>query len=136
HLPKDQDIDTILPRLVQAAVLQLETGFMTAAQLEALAAGSGDTADITAMLSSMEPEDTEEATDENTAKTAKSQKDESASVYARLLTALRRTGLIVEHRGGRYQFRHSFITAYLASLRLTDAAFAVDKALDPVWSQS
>src|SRR5690606_35813800 len=27
-------------------------------------------------------------------------------------------------------------TAYLASLRLTDATFAVDKALDPVWSQA
>ncbi len=133
HLPKDQPIDSILPRLAQAAALQLEEGFITADRLEALAAGSGDTADIAAMLNSMESDDTE--TEEDPQKAAKG-KEDTASVYAKLLTMLRRTGLIVEYRNGRYQFRHSFIAAYLASLLLKDQAYVVEKALDSNWNQA
>lgn len=57
---------------------------------------------------------------------------------AQLISALHKSGLLVMQLGGRYQFRHVFIAAYLASLTLEQATDAqiIAAAAHPTWSQA
>ncbi len=54
------------------------------------------------------------------------------------LTSLKRAGLIQQYVGERFQFRYSLITAYLASLSLTEANIdtLLEKSQTPAWSQT
>jgi HEAT repeat protein len=57
---------------------------------------------------------------------------------AKLLSTLRQGGLLVAFRGGRFQFRHPGLAAYLAGLslqRVTQTQLA-EKAFKPEWSQA
>lgn len=140
HLPKDQAMGVILPQLVQMAAVQLDEGFITVARMEALAKqGVGDTStEVNTLLDQMLAESEPEAINEKPKSKAQEKdkkSEEEASAQAKLIALLRRTGLLVSYRGGRYQFRHAFIAAYLASLSLKGAALAA-KAEDPAWNQA
>ncbi len=134
HLPKDQAIGVLLPQMAQAAALQLNEGFITLKQLEALAAGTAPDNDIAALLDDLTAEDDDEAAP--TAKGRQAQAKEEVSAQGKFLNVLRRGGLLVGYRDGRYQFRHAFIAAYLASLMLKDAQTIAAKALNPAWNQA
>jgi hypothetical protein len=57
---------------------------------------------------------------------------------SKLLKRLVEVGLLTQYRGGRYQFRHAFITAYLAARFVVDAdEFALlDKQSNPDWEHA
>ncbi len=123
HLPSDTSLGVLLPQLSQLGTLQLEKGLFAAQDLEGLLGGHA----------APPPTPEADATDE----AAEPEKEET-SVQGKLLAALRRTGLLVQYRGGRYQFRHAFIAAYLASLMLKDVApeHFLEYAAQPQWAQA
>lgn len=115
-LPADLSLGDNAVRLAQIAALQLDEGYITAARLQALSiTGLGDAASSAAS-------DDDDATEAVTpAKKGRGKKDEpqdseTTSAQGKLLAALRRSGLLVRHRGDRYQFRHLLLASYLASL--------------------
>lgn len=61
-------------------------------------------------------------------------KEESA--HSKLLNTLERADLLAAYRGNRYQFKHPFITAYLASLTLKEPELLLEKARQPIWGQA
>ncbi|NWG17860.1 MAG: HEAT repeat domain-containing protein [Chloroflexi bacterium] len=124
HLPADQSLGRLLPQLAQAAALQLDEGFFTQARLDDLLAGS-DLPDIGAVEA-----------EESPAPRRKAKKEETSAV-GRLLALLRRCGLVVAYPGGRFQFAHPFLAAYLASLTLRDGGGKLaEKARQPEWTQA
>ncbi len=136
HLPKEQSIGVLLPQMAQVAALQLNEGFITLKQLEALTAGGGLDASMAALLDDLNRGgDEEEAAPEVKGKKDKKTVEE-VSAQGKFLNILRRSGLLVSHRGGRLQFRHAFVAAYLASLTLKDPQVIAAKALNPAWSQA
>jgi HEAT repeat protein len=137
HLPAKQPLDAVLPLLAKMAALQLDEGFITLERIERLI--QVDTLNTAALQ-----EDAEEQTAEaearapkTSAKENKAQKEE-VSAQSKFLEMLRRSGLVTAYRGGRYQFRHSFIAAYLASLTLNTAESStlVEKTQQPTWAQA
>ena len=120
HLPKDQAIGVLLPQMAQAAALQLNEGFITLKDLERLVPGAALDDDEIAPA----------------AEGKQGQAKEEISAQGKFLNFLRRGGLLVNHRDGRYQFRHAFIAAYLASLTLKDSQSIAAKALNPAWNQA
>lgn len=129
YLPAKQTLDSILPQLAQIAALQLDEGFITLERIEQLIK-----ADAFGSLDEAEEES------ESTAKkgSKKDNKSAEASAQGKFLNMLRRTGLLVAYRGNRFQFRHPFIAAYLASLTLKNAPADViaDQASNPAWVQA
>ncbi len=122
HLPADQSLGLLLPQLTQAAVLQLEEGYITEVKL---------TAQISGLPVADEPS-LDESTDGKKGKAPR--KEETAQ--GKFIAMLYRAGLLIRYFGGRYQFRHIFLTHYLASLTLKDAPaeqFA-SKAAKPAWN--
>ncbi|MBZ0294431.1 MAG: HEAT repeat domain-containing protein [Anaerolineae bacterium] len=91
-------------------------------QLMATAATQLDTGFITGHP---ETSDTEQASDK---------KEESD--HSKLLNMLERADLLVGYRGNRYQFRHPFVAAYLASLTLKEPEILLEKANQPAWEQA
>lgn len=134
HLPPDMSLGLLLPQLTQMAVLQIEEGYFTQARLQALAGSAAAGADaIEPPEPDLEP-DTE--TEPRRGRGAKGQPPaEENTAQARLLNRLRRSGMIVRYTGGRHQFAHPLIAAYLASLSLKEAPEAVraERALQPAW---
>jgi HEAT repeat protein len=126
YLPAKQVLDSILPHLAQIAALQIDEGFITLERIEQLIR---DDAFGGAAL--------DEAEEERPKQTSKNAKEE-ASAQGKFLNMLRRSGVLIAYRGNRFQFRHSFIAAYLASLTLKNAPAEViaDQASDPAWSQT
>lgn len=138
HLSKDQAIGVILPQLIQLAALQLDEGFITVARLEALArSGGGEmNAALNQMLADDEP-DEEPVKPSKDSKAKDKKAEEEASAQSKLVSLLRRNGLLIAYRNGRYQFRHPHIAAYLASLTLKDSPdLLLIKAENPAWSQA
>jgi len=134
HLPQDQPLSLILPQVAQAAALQLDEGYITLARLEEA---------ITGRVSTPVAEtDDEPDVDEAEAKPGKKgdakKEKEPTSAQGNLLAMLRRSGLLLRYSGGRHQFRHPFLAAYLASLTLADAPVQtrLEKATQPAWTQS
>jgi HEAT repeat protein len=140
HLPKDQSIGIVLPRLAQYAALQLDEGFITVSWLEKMVgATAGDEAALNALLDRLRGDESADSTEAEPAASGKKSaqsKNEDTSVHGKLLNALQRTGLFVVYRGDRYQFRHSSVAAYLASLTLKDQATLAAKADNPAWRQA
>ncbi len=134
HLPDKELLDDLLPQMAKVAALELDEGFITLGRLEFLVReGELDSVDVP-----------EEEVEEEESKGRGNKKKEESSAQSRFLNLLRRSGLLVEFRGGRYQFRHRFIASYLASLTLANvdsSNMAESGALlahldDPVWSQA
>lgn len=130
-IQQDARFDTLLPQMAQVAALQLDEGFITAARLQAMSIAGVETPD--------EETAVEEAAPAKKGRGKKGEVDtESSSAQGKLLGLLRSGGLLIRYRGDRYQFRHSFIAAYLASLTLKDASDSVklDKASNHAWEQA
>ncbi len=141
YLPDDQAIGMVLPQMAQAAAVQLDNGFVTLARLEALARGASTVSDDDLLDALMESEPAKPAKSGKKSKEEleKERKiEEEASAHGKLISMLRNSGLIISYRGNRYQFRHPFVAAYLASLTLRDASpeALAAKALNPAWSQA
>ncbi len=133
HLPSDQPLGVILPQLGQIAALQLDEGFITQARLEGQT--PSDTASEATLLDSLGDEQDEET---ESKQTDGKEEAEATTPQGKLLTMLRRSGLLVRRANKRYQFRHSFLAAYLASLTLNTLSQdqLAAKALLPNWSQA
>jgi HEAT repeat protein len=135
-LPPKMPLDNILPQLAALAVLQLEQGFITA---ENLAQANIQLSDEMSDMLAAESAAAEEEATTDTPEPAKSERDgkdkEETSNQNKLFAALRQTGLLVAYRNNRYQFRHAYITAYLASLTLKglSAPQLEAKTQSPVW---
>lgn len=134
-LPNDQSLDALLPQLVQAATLQIESGFITQPTLEAMAG-----VQPRASAAVEEPESTEQPADAKPARKGKKGADdekEETSAQGKFIAMLRRSGLLTTYRSGRYQFVHGFLAAYLASLSLKDASTETlaQRAMHPAWTQ-
>jgi HEAT repeat protein len=142
HLPEDQPIGMILPQMAQAAAVQLDNGYITLARLEALARGIATTSDddlLDALMESEPPKPAAKPRKKSKEEIEREKKiEEEASAQGKLLSILRNAGLIIGYRSNRYQFRHPFIAAYLASLTLRDVSpeAMAAKALNPAWSQA
>lgn len=140
QLPPDQPFGALLPQLIQIAVMQQEDGFITRAQLEALAqreAGIAPT-EATTETEAAEPPTTDKRAQAKADKAREKEVEKEVSAQAKFLNALQQSGLLVAHRGGRYRFRHTLLAAYLASLSLQQAPAEelAGKALDPLWEQA
>jgi HEAT repeat protein len=164
YLPENEAFGILLPRLALAAALQLNEGYITPARLEALIAQGADAPapprpkmqqidevsdeELEALFGSDEPQpeaapegttETKEqpATPEKPASTKKPEIN-AAQEQAKLMNALRKSGLVVAYRGSRYQFRHPLLASYLASLTLQNASDEqlADKALNPAWNDA
>lgn len=132
YLPAKQTLDSILPQLAQIAALQIDEGFITLERIEQLIR---EDAFGSVMLDDSEEENT--AAKKGGKKNTKNAREE-ASAQGKFLNMLRRAGLLIAYRGNRYQFRHPFIAAYLASLTLKNAPadLIADQASNPAWSQT
>jgi HEAT repeat protein len=122
HLAADQSFGLLLPQLTAAAALQLDEGYITAARLLESTAppAPGDEPDVDAKAPPK-------------GKTAK----ETDNAQIKLLNGLHRTGLLTRWTGGRYQFHHPAIAAYLASLSFqNDEPRLLAKAALPAWGQA
>ncbi|MBL8165827.1 MAG: HEAT repeat domain-containing protein [Anaerolineae bacterium] len=118
HLSADQSFGLLLPQLTAAGALQLDEGCVTAARL----AGS-------AMPVSADDEPDMEA--------EPAAKKETDNAQIKLLNGLHRAGLLTRWTGGRYQFRHPAIAAYLASLSFqNEPERLLAKAALPAWRQA
>ncbi|HLV34106.1 MAG TPA: HEAT repeat domain-containing protein [Spirillospora sp.] len=133
HLPAKQSLDTILTQLGQAAALQLDEGFLTLERIESLIQADSIADDV--LADEMDAEATAQA---GRGSRNKKEVKEEISAQGRFLNMLRRAGLLVTYRGGRLQFRHPFIAAYLASLTLQNVRpeTLMEKAKQPAWAQA
>lgn len=109
HLNPDQVFETVMPQIIQIAVLQLEDGGITLSRLIELT-GKTEQNDSTPTSEGIPPQEK-----------LKSTKKE-ASPQAKLLEGLHRSGLLVQRLGGGYQFRHPVLAWYVASLSLHEVS--------------
>jgi HEAT repeat protein len=119
-LPAGQSWAELSGRLARMAALQLDEGSITAARMLALAIDG-------------QHEGGDDARPEASPGVAK-----GATNQARLLRALEKSGLLVQRRSERYQFRHALYTAYLASLYLKTAGneSRLLRQEQPAWAQA
>ncbi len=132
HLPAKQTLDELLPQLTLIAALQLDEGFITLERVESLLSSED--------VGTSDDDDEPEAAVEEKPKRGRQAKPaaDDRSAQNKFLNRLRRSGLLVAFRNNRYQFRHSFIAAYLGSLTLKTAPpdMMVAKAKSALWSQA
>lgn len=71
-------------------------------------------------------------------KAVSKQQRQIAREQSRLLKQLVEAGVLVQYRGGRYQFRHAFLTAYLAARFVADADefTLLNKLANPDWEHA
>ncbi len=134
YLADEQAFGLILPQIIQAAILQLDEGYFTLKQLEALAANQPAPS---ANEATSEPDNTDDESEAPAKKGQKKTEKEPTSAQGKILTMLRKSGLVIRYFGGRHQFRHSFITAYLGSLMLKEKPeLIVEKSKNSAWQQA
>lgn len=128
-IPKDESLTSLLPRLAQIALIQLDDGYITAARMQALS--------IVGIEGNTDSDDAQPP--EENGKDAKTAEDtEKSSSQGRLLASLRRSGLLIRYSGDRYQFRHPLLAAYAASLWMKDASpdEQTSHSHQPAWAQT
>lgn len=138
------------------AALQLDEGFITLARLTEIAAAEQNIARSTPILPQTAPADDDNpfaglddesapeavAGDKPAATKEEKQQDKRLEQIRRekrrLLDQLAAAGLLVNYLGGRYQFRHSQIAAYLGGLWLREAndITLVARAQKPNWAEA
>lgn len=134
YLPSKIALGTILPKLVQAAVLQLDNGFINAETL--YMARNGNLASATPFKDS--DDDIDSLLDEQ-GSTPEPQNDSQAKrdikELDKFLKDLHKSGLLMRFRNGQYRFQHSMLAAYFASLSLAelDDDALLERADDPNW---
>ncbi|GAB4508896.1 MAG: hypothetical protein OHK0046_02720 [Anaerolineae bacterium] len=134
----NESLDALLPLMIDAATLQLNTGWITAVQLEQIANGQQVTTvpvvdddpapaadalhdeDVDALFNTLDQLDAPENDDAaETDETPQSRKEDKAGkAFNRFINTLADAGLLVRYRGGRWRYRHPLIAAYLGSLAL------------------
>lgn len=133
-----------LDTLIQMAALQLDEGFISAARLQAIAAGaaSGEAAKpidpaAGSLLKAASGTPTQEKSGGESSE-EKEKDSETTSVQGRLLGTLRKAGLLTRFRGDRYRFRSSMLASYLASLTLKSASLDTlkEKTARSAWQPS
>lgn len=124
-LPPEVSFGLVMPQLAQMAALQLDEGYITLKRVQEVLHDPVSVAD-SAPAESDAPSKKVDAAKEET------------SAQAKLLNAITRSGLLVRFVGDRYQFRHVYLAAYLASLTLKDVSpdQVAAKALLPEWTQA
>ncbi|MEZ4667347.1 MAG: HEAT repeat domain-containing protein [Anaerolineae bacterium] len=142
HLTPDQPLETMRPLLINMARLELDEGYFTKARLLTML---GQTTNATqpsqaSELALTEPEDSLQEASEPVSDQAKQltegrqKSKEETNPYAKLLRTWLGNGLLIRHKGGRYRFRHSYITGHLASMSLTDSQIDLqDKSAETRW---
>lgn len=120
-LPAGQSWAELQSRLARMAALQLDEGNITAPRMLALAIAGQQAAHET--MNTDQPEDAE---------------PKAAPDQARLLRTLERSGLLLNRRNERYQFRHPIYAAYFASLFLKAAngETRLSRLDQPAWAQA
>ena len=159
-------LGVVLPTLTAAARVQLERGFITAEGVTSYLTGGpiptvpvrdtsetadsifGDAIDDVEDLDEVDVEDNDVFADFSSTQGADSAGDDQGAAdepetpsgdgkeTAKLIAGLHRAGLLTYFRGGRYQFRHPLLAAYLASLTFESlsADEQLDAAQDPRWA--
>jgi hypothetical protein len=122
------DAENIMPELQHLATMQLDSGYITlTAMVDVAIAELGLHPPKIKHLSDEQVEaaldathhDVEAALEEEVKKDP--QRRQIHDEQKRLLQKLLKSGLLVKHRRGRYQFRHKIITSYLAATGLVEA---------------
>lgn len=135
HLAADQSWDSVQKQIVSMAALQLNEGYITQARLLALLGGHTETTAITETETPPDEPNMSDISPQSEPKTKSGENSkEETNPYAKLLTNWQRTGLLVRHKGGRYRFRHSYITDYLAGLSFAESQTGLqEKATNLKW---
>ncbi len=114
----------LIAQIAPLAALQLDEGYITVARLQALALGTTEVGDAPADGDAI-PEPELEAKPaappkgkRGKGKEGEAEDDTETTVQGRLLTTLKRNGVLFHWKGNRYTFRSPIIAAYLASLTL------------------
>ncbi|MCA0452518.1 MAG: HEAT repeat domain-containing protein [Chloroflexi bacterium] len=124
YIPADYKDDKITEYLIKAAVLQLDEGYITRVRLSTLldeqAPPSTTTTaddllgDAELALADLTP------AEEKPAKPDAKKAEKKVNPADKFMAVLRKSGLLVRYKGGRYRFRHPEIASYFASLSLRD----------------
>ncbi|MEL6151496.1 MAG: HEAT repeat domain-containing protein, partial [Chloroflexota bacterium] len=147
QLPGTQNYDEILPLMSITGALQTDLGFMTRTGIEVLVQQqetTGRSAVSGTALAQLDTDgdgvaDEDEAAGEEDDEDFDAE-DEAALQRSRLVQTLVFAGMLQRFRGGRYRYRHSILSDYLASLTLTDlpendAASLYEIAQKPAWQR-
>ncbi len=188
-IPEKTSLEAIMPKLIQAATLQLDYGYITAEKLQTLVEGQstletevtdfiekgdynassqsefdefdfdverGDDEDIDSLfedeqeepetssdipIDTARPDAVVNEIDEPKSKSARQERSElskALKTQETMLSDLVKSGLMVEHRDNRYQFRYSIICAYLASLAIPQMSIdeQLNKAQSILWQDA
>lgn len=160
------DADNLLPELSRLATLQLDHGYITIRnlieQITAETTGRSAETPAPASVQAAAPAEMDQGSSEydeffsrdtsaqqpTAPEPVQAQKEEITEISKeyrklaqeqnKLLAQLVKTGLIVRFRGGRYQFRHSMMAAYLGALSLADADQEIvqQKHANPQWEHA
>lgn len=145
-LPKANDI---LPELKRMATVELDQGFITIQNLIDYATQKTLTGEdprltrtITSEVSAIETgtnDSIEAITEDNDSKKDKEQEKLEKQILkeqTKLLSQLVKSGVLMQYRGGRYQFRHKILASYLGAIDLTDVREEIvyRKYIKPDWA--
>ncbi|MGB7339779.1 MAG: HEAT repeat domain-containing protein [Phototrophicaceae bacterium] len=146
-MPKAGDL---MPELKRMATVELDQGFITIQNLIDYATQktvtgedprltrtiTAEVAAVTRTATNDSLEMVEEVTDKKKDKEDEKLEKQITSEQTKLLARLVKSGVLMQYRGGRYQFRHKILTAYLAAIDLTDVREEIvyRKYIKPDWA--
>jgi len=143
HVSNSEDL---LTQMGQIAALQLDEGFISSDRLQALSIAGDGVAQAAPEVAAPEAGSLLQAADQTETPLTDAKEEETkgkpdsetTSVQGRLLGMLRKSGILTRSRGDRYQFRHSLLASYLASLTLKEVKSEPlsAKAALPAWSDA
>ncbi len=121
YLKRHKVSTELIAQIAPLAALQLDEGYITVARLQALALATTEVGDAPADSDAIPEPDLEEKPAKGKrgkGKAGEAEDDTETTVQGRLLTTLKRNGVLFHWKGNRYTFRSPIIAAYLASLTL------------------
>ncbi len=150
YVPTDYKDEKLTEYLVKAAALQLDEGYITRVRLTTLLADHPIAETLSEAAPVKEPateETVEEALSdlmpvaeiaEQSADKPNKKVEKQANPADKFLAVLRKTGLLIRFKGGRYRFRHPDMAAYFASMSIQDADDSVvtEKIAMPSWRKA
>lgn len=141
YIPADYKDEKLTEYLIKAAVLQLDEGYITRVRLTTLLddqpAATMTTADDLLgegelALADLSPTETKPAKGDS------KKAEKKTNPADKFMAVLRKSGLLVRYKSGRYRFRHPELAAYFASLSLRDAVeeTLTEKIAAPAWRKA